>query len=251
MYVSATCGTWASPFWLLFVDSIWRQGMDSGHHGAGDTRQQWMTYRDMFCYERVVQVGPLYPLNSLMLHGIMIGDRPNRAPSGLAFDEKSVADEVWSFFGSGTCLQELYVSPDVPTDSMLDELAAAARWARANEDVLVDTHWIGGNPGKGEVYGWAAWRPGKGILVLRNPAEKPQTYAFALQDALELPEVVRLYHVAGPIDFLVHVWTRDSEHLRNLAMTAFTSREEVSHIETELIFEHVACRELPAFLEDD
>ena len=24
--------------------------------------------------------------------------------------------------------------------------------------------------------------------------------------------------------------------------------EEVSHIETELIFEHVSCRELPAFL---
>ena len=68
------------------------------------------------------------------------------------------------------------------------------------------------------------------------------------QHALELPEVVRFYHVAGPIDFLVHVWTKDSEHLRHLAMTAFTSREEVSHIETELIFEHVSCRELPTFV---
>jgi len=78
---------------------------------------------------------------------------------------------------------------------------------------------------------------------------KPDVEAFR-QHALELPEVVRLYHVAGPIDFLVHVWTRDSEHLRDLAMTAFTSREEVSHIETELIFEHVSCRELPAFLDE-
>ena len=77
---------------------------------------------------------------------------------------------------------------------------------------------------------------------------KPDVEAFR-QHALELPEVVRLYHVAGPIDFLAHVWTRDSEHLRDLAMTAFTSREEVSHIETELIFEHVSCQELPAFLQ--
>jgi DNA-binding Lrp family transcriptional regulator len=76
---------------------------------------------------------------------------------------------------------------------------------------------------------------------------KPDVEAFR-QHALELPEVVRFYHVAGPIDFLVHVWTRDSEHLRNLAMTAFTSREEVSHIETELIFEHVSCQELPTFV---
>lgn len=78
---------------------------------------------------------------------------------------------------------------------------------------------------------------------------KPDVEAFR-QHALELPEVVRLYHVAGPIDFLVHVWTRDSEHLRDLAMTAFTARREVSHIETELIFEHVSCQELPTFLEE-
>lgn len=76
---------------------------------------------------------------------------------------------------------------------------------------------------------------------------KPDVEAFR-QHALALPEVVRLYHVAGPIDFLAHVWTKDSEHLRDLAMTAFTSRTEVSHIETELIFEHVSCSELPEFI---
>ncbi len=76
---------------------------------------------------------------------------------------------------------------------------------------------------------------------------KPDVEAFR-QQALDQPEVVRLDHVAGPIDFLVHVWTKDSEHLRNLAMTAFTAREEVSHIETELIFEHVSCAELPSFV---
>ncbi|MBT8041289.1 MAG: Lrp/AsnC family transcriptional regulator [Xanthomonadales bacterium] len=76
---------------------------------------------------------------------------------------------------------------------------------------------------------------------------KPDVEAFR-QHALDLPEVVRLYHVAGPIDFMCHVWARDPEHLRDLAMTAFTAREEVSHIETELIFEHVSCRDLPAFL---
>ena len=79
---------------------------------------------------------------------------------------------------------------------------------------------------------------------------KPDVEAFR-QHALELPEVVRLYHVAGPIDFLVHVWTKDSEHLRDLAMTAFTARREVSHIETELIFEHISCQELPDFLDEE
>jgi DNA-binding Lrp family transcriptional regulator len=75
---------------------------------------------------------------------------------------------------------------------------------------------------------------------------KPDVDAFR-NHALSLPEVVQLYHVAGPIDFLVHIWARNSDHLRELAMTAFTSREEVSHIETELIFEHIRSRELPSF----
>lgn len=67
---------------------------------------------------------------------------------------------------------------------------------------------------------------------------KPDVEAFR-RHVLQLPEVMRFYHVAGPVDFLLHVWTRDSDHLRELALTAFTARREVAHIETELIFEHV------------
>ena len=87
------------------------------------------------------------------------------------------------------------------------------------------------------------------IAVRLKRHYKPDVEAFR-RHALDLPEVVRLYHVAGPIDFLAHVWAKDPEHLRDLAMTAFTAREEVSHIETELIFEHVSSHELPSFLED-
>ena len=79
---------------------------------------------------------------------------------------------------------------------------------------------------------------------------KPDVEAFR-RHALALPEVVQLYHVAGPIDFLLHVWTRDSDHLRDLAMTAFTAREEVAHIETELLFEHIRCAEVPTFTDFD
>lgn len=79
---------------------------------------------------------------------------------------------------------------------------------------------------------------------------RPDVEAFH-KHALGLPEVVQLYHVAGPIDFLIHVWARDSNHLRDLAMTAFTAREEVSHIETELIFEHIRNSDVPSFIGED
>lgn len=86
------------------------------------------------------------------------------------------------------------------------------------------------------------------IAVRLKRHYKPDVEAFR-RHALELPEVIRLYHVTGPTDFLAHVWAKDPDHLRDLAMTAFTAREEVSHIETQLIFEYVSCPEIPVYLD--
>lgn len=64
---------------------------------------------------------------------------------------------------------------------------------------------------------------------------------------LRLSEVLAFYHLAGADDFLVHVGVRDSGHLRDFALTAFTQRPEVAHIETRLIFEFRRNPELPVY----
>ena len=96
-------------------------------------------------------------------------------------------NEIHSYFGTGTQLQEMYITPSLLTDANWDDLAETAKWSRANADVLKDTHWVGGDPAWLEVYGWASWTPQKGILVLRNPSDKQQTIALKLQDVFELP----------------------------------------------------------------
>jgi hypothetical protein len=73
-------------------------------------------------------------------------------------------------------------------------LAEAAKWSRANADVLVDTHWIGGDPDKGEIYGWAAWTSRKGIVTLRNPDDRIQRFPLDLQAAMELPAGAGKYY---------------------------------------------------------
>ena len=57
----------------------------------------------------------------------------------------------------------------------------------ANADVLVDTHWIGGDPGKLEVYGFASWMPRKGIVMLRNPDDRPQEFRLDVHSAFHPP----------------------------------------------------------------
>jgi DNA-binding Lrp family transcriptional regulator len=57
--------------------------------------------------------------------------------------------------------------------------------------------------------------------------------------ALALPETLAVTHVTGVMDFLVHVGVRDSQHLRDLALDAFTTRPEVARLETSIVYEHV------------
>lgn len=194
LYINLTTGTWPSPFWLRSADSIWRGGEDHAFTGAGSDRQRWVTYRDADTYGGIVRQNPLFPLNSLMLHGLIYA----RHAQGLATDPGHYWDaEVWSYFASGTGLQELYVSPGLLGAEEWDTLARAARWARARADVLRDSHWLGGDPARGAVYGWASWAPGHGIVALRNPADRPARYTLDLGEALELPAATpRRFRVA-------------------------------------------------------
>lgn len=65
--------------------------------------------------------------------------------------------------------------------------------------------------------------------------------------ALSQQETVALYHVAGADDFLVHIAVRDTEHLRQMVLYAFTERPEVAHVETRLIFEQARTEGFPLF----
>ena len=80
------------------------------------------------------------------------------------------------------------MTPDRMTAEGWDVLAECAKWSRKNSDVLADVHWIGGDPGEGEVYGWASWQPVKGIIVVRNPSDSPREFITTLKEALELPD---------------------------------------------------------------
>jgi hypothetical protein len=184
LFVNLTTGTTASPFWLFYADSIWRGGEDHDFSGVGDSRQRWITYRDAQTYKNIVVKGPLFPLNSLMLHGIIYAKQAKDLKTDPGND---FADEVHSYFGSGTQLQEMYITPALLTEANWNTLAEGARWSRAHSQTLKDTHWIGGDPDKLEIYGWAAWTPEVGIVTLRNPSTKPQHYSLNLADTFELP----------------------------------------------------------------
>lgn len=202
IFVNLTTGTYPSPFWLRYADSIWRGGEDDDFAGVGPWREKWITYRDAATYAGVVQKGPLFPLSSLMLHGIIYARQAEHLSDDPAH---AFAHEVQDYFASGTQLQEMYISHSLLTDADWDVLADVANWSRENAATLVDTHWIGGDPGQLQVYGWAAWSPKKGIITLRNPSDNPQTISIDVGQAFELPAIAaRKYRAHSP-------WKRDQQ----------------------------------------
>ncbi|MCL5280781.1 MAG: enterotoxin [Planctomycetes bacterium] len=193
LFLNVTTGTWSSPYWLWYADSTWRSGSDWGKCGWGSQRQQQVTYRDAQTYQNVVRRAPLYPINSLMTQGVMFANH------GLPRDTDRLVEDIRSFFASGTNCQELYLTPSRLDAKTWDVLAEAAIWSRHNADVLVDTHWVGGDPAKGEVYGWASWSQRKGILAFRNPKDTSGTITIDIGKAFELPEgAAQRYSLKSP-----------------------------------------------------
>ncbi len=195
LFINLTTGTWPSPFWTRYADSIWRGGYDHSFAGVGPDREKWITYRDGNTYHDIVQQGPLYPLNSLMLHGLIYAQHAQKLttdPSG------AFRHEVRDYFGTGTQLQEMYITPSLLTAQNWDDIAEAAKWSQANAKTLGDVHWFGGDPNKLEVYGFAAWSPGHAILTFRNPSDKPQTYELDLAKVLEVPAAGSTVELKSP-----------------------------------------------------
>lgn len=187
IFINLTTGTWPSPFWTLYADSIWRGGWDHEFDGVGTQRNRWMTFRDSMTYQNIVKQAPLYPLNSLMVHGIIYAKQARDLKTDPGNDFKN---EVRTAFGMGSQLQELYITPRLLTKENWDDLAAGAKWARANADIFRDVKWVGGSPADLDVYGWAAW--GRyGILTLRNPSDKPQAFSICPKDVFELTKFTK------------------------------------------------------------
>jgi DNA-binding Lrp family transcriptional regulator len=74
------------------------------------------------------------------------------------------------------------------------------------------------------------------IAVRLGAHSRAQIDAFH-EHVLALPESLAVLHVSGGDDYLLHVAVRDTEDLRRFVLD-LTSRQEVAHVETHLVFDY-------------
>jgi len=70
-------------------------------------------------------------------------------------------------------------------------LARASHWAKRHASQFRWSRMVGGNPARGEIYGFSAFDGCCGTLALRNPSLKTRTISASLATLLELPTAER------------------------------------------------------------
>ena len=209
VFINLTRDSWPSPFWLRIADSLWRGGHDSPLHqkAPGSNVRKWIAYRDGIVYRNVVKKSPLYPITSLMTHGLIFS-KIGPPSKFVKQDLSDWYDQAQSFIGSGINCQELYLDHTLMDTPRWAFLAKLLKWSRANQNLIADTSWVGGDPFNIQTYGWAAWSPSKSILTLRNPSDKVVDFKLSPQAIFNLPAGVK-----GNFTFN-KMWTRDDKLLK-------------------------------------
>ena len=89
------------------------------------------------------------------------------------------------------------------------------------------------------------------MISIRLRQHTEISFEALFKEISEIEEVVNVYLLAGAVDFLVHVAVRDVQHLRSVVLDTFTSRHEIAHLETSLIFEFAHRPTLPNYQPSD
>ncbi len=183
IFIDITVGTWLSPWWLMYADAVWMTGADFGHAEdvpAFSERDKAITFRDYTLYKDFVRDGLQFPLANVMTHGIIKGKL--NLLGGKDETLRNWQDNTVMYFSRGVMMWELYISPEMLSTAEWDFMAAMMKWSKANEDLLMNTRFIGGNPYEREVYGYFHEGADQSILIVRNPFVRTRKISFTTDE---------------------------------------------------------------------
>ena len=186
IFLNITSGTWLSPWWTRYANTIWMQGYDFGYADVPSIsrRDRAITYRDCVLHDGLVKNDFWFPIANLMTHGIIKGDLQKLGGEEEPLDK--FTDNALLYVARGVAMYELYVTPDLLTDGEWRAIAQSIHWAKDRFPVLDSTVMIGGDPARREPYGYAHFEGTRGILAVRNPFANNELMEVTLSPSLGL-----------------------------------------------------------------
>lgn len=152
------CGYPPSPWWLMKTPFVLGPAGDDMPYGRGpspDWLESLITARDVVY--RASQDSWIMPTQALETFDIIV------------LTPGSLANTAVMAIGRGRWFLSTYFKSSVVPPEDWDFLAGLVRWARANQDHLVNAWQIGGRPEDREAYGYHFRNPGRDLYCVRNP----------------------------------------------------------------------------------
>nr|WP_321981233.1 Lrp/AsnC family transcriptional regulator [uncultured Cohaesibacter sp.] len=84
----------------------------------------------------------------------------------------------------------------------------------------------------------------KALMFIQMAEHKKNDLDQFLREVLKIPEVRAGWMISGRFDAVVEVVTKNTAHLHRLVVEQFSSRKEISRIETSIVFESVVQNDL-------
>jgi len=190
VYIVTSNGAYLSPWWLMYVDSIWM--INAGDAAGGSSRTQDLVYRDGRYFQIWQEENTQYPMCAIFNH------EPKKRKTGEPAD--TFRKYLYMNLSRGTGFIELYLRTANLAEHDWDVLSEGLHWAYEVFPVFRRSRMHGGDPRKGEAYGYTAWNEEQGYVTIHNPAAAAQDYSFRLDRAFGLLPGAREYYLSSPVE---------------------------------------------------
>lgn len=198
--INITSYAHCSPWFLRYADFVWmNNAADMGYSGSGDDLDMCLTYRDARYRDLFEVRGLQFPAAHLYNHepcyALRNRNTSRKGKEPVTFTDGRFRTYLKCCMMRGSGLAELYFSPAMMDGNKWKIAAEELAFAERNFDVLSSSRFFGGDPEKGEVYGYYAERKGSFALMLRNPAASPAKCSFSFPAAGEVSLTLAPYEM--------------------------------------------------------
>lgn len=188
LWINQTSYCNASPWFLQWSDSLWIQ--NSGDIGFIDKTKKGeklsdrdvdrvLTYRDNCYHDFSVVRNYQFPHEFIYNHDPIYGNTAK-----ISMTDEEFRKYMFMMATRGTAFWELYYSYNMFNAAKWRINADTLRFIRNDYETLKTSQFIGGSPEKGETYGYSCWSENKGVISLRNPANRQQSITVTLDETI-------------------------------------------------------------------
>lgn len=189
-----------SPWFLKTADFVWmNNAADMGYSGSGDDLAMCLTYRDARYRDLFEVRGLQFPAAHLYGHepcyALRNRNLAKKTNAPVTFTDEQFRTYLMCCMMRGSGLAELYFSPAMMDGEKWKIASDVLSFAERNFDTLSASRFFGGDPEKGEPYGYYAEKDGSYALMLRNPSPSPAAVSFTFPAAGNISATLSPYEI--------------------------------------------------------